>query len=116
MQPNAKQVVVIILAMIGFTATGIQQLEPVIGHAAVQAVGSICTFIGGLMAAALAPFLSNANVVVDAKNQKGVEIVVDRTAAPAIAAMAIDPQQQGIGPAPGEGAALKQIVAQGASI
>jgi hypothetical protein len=115
MQPNAKQIVVIILAMIGFTATGVQQLEPVIGLAAVKAVASICTFIGGLMAAALAPFLSNANVVLDAKKQTGVEVVVDRTAAPAIAAMAIDPNQDGISPAPGESAALKRV-AEGASI
>ncbi len=109
MQPNAKQIVVIILAMIGFTATGVQQLEPVIGIAAVKAVGSICTFIGGLMAAGLAPFLSNANIVLDAKNQKGVEVVVDRTAAPAIAALAVDPKQDGISPAAGEGAAVKKV-------
>lgn len=109
MQPNAKQVVVIILAMIGFTATGIQQLEPVIGAAAVKAVASICTFIGGLMAAALAPFLSNASVVLDAKAQKGVDIYVDRTADPKIAAIAIDPKQESIQPAPGEAAAVKQV-------
>jgi len=115
MQLNAKQVVVIILAMIGFTATGIQQLEPVIGHTAVLAVSSICTFVGGLMAAALAPFLSNSSIVFDAKEQKGVQVFVNRNAAPAIAAMAVDPQQQSIQPAPGEGAAVKQV-AEGASI
>lgn len=111
MQPNAKQIVVIILAMIGFTATGIQQLEPVIGAVAVKAIASICTFIGGLMAAGLAPFLSNANIVADAKKQTGVEVVVDRTASPQIAAMAMDPKEEGISPAPGEAVAVSQKAA-----
>lgn len=109
MQLNAKQIVLIVLAMLSFTATGIQLLEPVIGVGAVKAVGSIATFIGGLMAAAMSPFLSNSSVVLDAKAQKGVDIFVDRTADPKIAVLAMDPLQDNIQPAPGEGAAVKKV-------
>lgn len=108
MNLNAKQIVLIVLAMIGFTATGIQQLEPVIGVVAVKAVASICTFVGGLMAAALAPFLSNASVVKDAGSINGVEVKVDRNAAPAIAALAVDQSDNGISPVRGEEAAVSQ--------
>lgn len=109
MQLNAKQIAMLVLAMIGFTATGIQQLEPVIGVTAVKAVGSICTFIGGLMAAALTPYLSNSSVVLDAKAQKGVDVQIDRTASPQLALMAMDPKQNSIAPAPGEFEAVKQV-------
>lgn len=111
---NAKQIVLIILAMIGFTATGIQQLEPVIGVVAVKAVASICTFIGGLMAAALAPFLSNASVVKDAGSLTGVEVQVHRTATPSIAALAVAEVDNGVAPAPGESVALARL-AEGVS-
>lgn len=108
MNINAKQIVLMILAMLSFTATGISAMEAVIGVSMVKAIGATATFVGGLMAAAMTPFLSNANVVLDAKNQKGVEVVVDRTAAPQIAALAIDPKQEGIAPAPGEEIAVTQ--------
>lgn len=99
MQLNAKQVIVIILAMIGFTATGIQQLEPVLGVTMVKAIASICTFVGGLMAAAMAPFLSNASLVKDASNVTGVEpIRINPQANQALAALAVDPSFSNIGP------------------
>ena len=105
---NAKQIVLIILAMLGFTATGIQQLEPVIGHTAVLAVGSICTFVSGLMAAALSPFLSTSNVIKDASSVPGVDVQVSRDAPQQVAALAADPDQNSIAPAPGEERAVLQ--------
>lgn len=108
MNLNAKQIVLIILAMIGFTATGIQQLEPVIGVVAVKTVASLCTFIGGLIAAAMAPFLSNASVVKDAGSVQGVEVNIDRTAPQNIAALAVDATQTSISPKPGEERAVAE--------
>lgn len=110
MQLNAKQVVLIILAVLGFTATGISQLEPVIGHSAVVAVQSISSFIGGMMAAAMAPFLSNNSIALDAKGQAGVSLQVDRTADPKLLAAALNPSESGIAPAPGEAAAIAKVV------
>lgn len=105
---NSKQLVLIVLAMLSFTATGIQQLEPVIGVTAVKVVASIATFINGLMAAAMAPFLSNANVVKDAGSVHGVEVRVGREAPQNIAALAVDDAQVNISPKSGEEVAVAQ--------
>lgn len=108
MNINAKQIVLMVLAMLSFTATGISAMESVIGVTAVKAIGASATFIGGLMAAAMTPFLSNASVVKDASNTAGVEVQVSRTAAPNIAALAVDPAQDSISAAPGEAVAVAQ--------
>ena len=101
-QVNAKQIVLMILAMLSFTATGISAMEAVIGVTAVKAVAAIATFVGGLMAAAMTPFLSNTSVATDAAALPGVNLQVNRQASPQIAALAVDDKQNSIAPAPGE--------------
>ena len=108
---NAKQVVLIIIAMLSFLAGASANLTELFGVGVAKLIVSSAVFVNGMMSAALTPFLSNANVVVDAKAQKGVEILIDRTAAPNIAALAVDPKQNSISPAPGEDAAVKQVAA-----
>lgn len=105
---NAKQVVLMILAALSFTATGISAMEAVIGATAVKSVGAVCTFVGGLMAAALSPFLSNTNTVKDAGAIDGVQVNVSREAPQQIAALAVAPENNGIAPARGEEVAVQQ--------
>lgn len=105
---NAKQVVLMILAMLSFTATGISAMENVIGVTAVKAVASIATFVGGLMAAAMTPFLSNAQTVKDVAELDGVQVRVGREATPQLAALAVDPANESISPARGQEAEVAQ--------
>ena len=58
------------------------------------------------MSAALAPFLSNANVVKDAGAIDGVNVSVSRAAPQQIAALAIAEENNGVSPAPGESVAV----------
>jgi len=112
MNINAKQVVLMILAMLSFTATGISALDAVIGVATAKAIGAIATFVGGLMAAAMTPFLSNASTVKDAGSMEGVDVQVSRSAPQNIAALAVDPNQPNISPAPGEASAVAKKAEQ----
>ena len=109
MQPNAKQIVVIVIALLSFLASASANLTELFGPGTAKIIVSTSTFLNGLISAALMPFLSNTSVVKDAGALKGVDIQVSRTAAPAIAALAIAPAENGIAPAPGEGAAVKQV-------
>lgn len=115
MQPNAKQIVVMVLAVLAFIAAATSQMEPLIGIAAAKAISGGAAFFGGLIAAALAPFLSNSSVVKDAGSLTGVEVQVSRAAAPGIAALAVAAQDNGVAPAPGEGQAVAQV-AQGTTV
>lgn len=108
---NAKQVVLMIIAMIAFTATGITALEPVIGVTAAKAVAAIATFLNGLMAAAMTPFLGNSSIVKDAGAIKGVDVQISREAPQNIAALAVDAANESISPAPGEERAVAQKAA-----
>lgn len=102
MNLNAKQVVLIIIAVLSFLATATTNLTELFGPGTAKIIASSATFLNGLIAAAMAPFLSNASTVKDAGQQTGVEMTVNRSAAPAIAALAVDPAQDSIAPAPGE--------------
>jgi hypothetical protein len=106
---NAKQIVLIVIAMLSFLAGASANLTELFGTGVAKLIVSSAVFVNGMMSAALTPFLSNANVVIDAKAQTGVNVLVDRTAAPNIAALAVDPKQTSIEPAPGEAAAVKQV-------
>jgi hypothetical protein len=101
MQLNGKQIVLMILAMLGFVAAGANQLDPIIGVTAAKAVASIAAFVGGLMSAAMTPLLSNDRTVRDASNTTGVEpIRINEQASQSLAALAVDPSITNIGPAP----------------
>jgi hypothetical protein len=107
-QINAKQVVLIIMAVLGFTAGATTQLNDLLGPQVAKVVVSVATFVNGLMAAALAPFLSNTQTVRDAADLEGVQVRVGREATPQLAALAVDPANESISPARGQEAEVAQ--------
>lgn len=108
---NAKQIVLIIIALLSFIAGASANLTELFGAGTAKAIVNAAVFINGLMSAALAPFLGNASVVKDAGALKGVELQISGSAAPNIAALAVDEKQLSISPAPGEEKAVAQQAA-----
>jgi len=110
---NGKQIFMIIGAVVSVLMIAGPQLTDLFGSALAKNITSAAGLGNLIINGVMVALTSNTNVVFDAKSQKGVEVNVNRNAAPAIAAMAVDPDQQSIAPAPGEDAAVKQV-AQGA--
>lgn len=108
---NAKQVVLIILSLLSFTAAATTQLTDVFGPGVAKGIASVASLLNGMMSAALAPFLSNSSVVKDAGALDGVNVRVTGEAAPQIAALAVAPDNNGIEPARGEEVAVQQKAA-----
>jgi hypothetical protein len=106
---NSKQIVLIVVAMLSFLASASANLTDLFGPGLAKIIVSTATFLNGLISASLAPFLSNTNVVLDAKDQTGVSVNIDRYANQKLAALAIDPTQANISPAPGEAAAVSKV-------
>lgn len=105
---NAKQIVLIVISILSFVAGASANLTELFGAGTAKAVVNTAVFVNGLMSAALAPFLSTANVVKDAGAVTGVDVQVSRTAPANIAALAVDESQPSISPAPGEEKAVAQ--------
>lgn len=101
---NAKQVVLMILSLLSFTAAATTQLTDVFGPTTAKAIASLSSLLGGMMSAAMTPFLSNSSVAKDASQLPGVEVQVSREAAQPIAALAVsnEPGLESIAPAAGE--------------
>lgn len=104
---NGKQIVLIVIAMLSFLAGASANLTDLFGAGVAKVIVSAATFANGLISAMMAQFLSNTNVVRDAGAMQGVEVQISRSATPSIAALAVDPTEKSIAPAPGEDRAVQ---------
>lgn len=108
---NAKQIVLIIIALLSFIAGASANLTELFGAGVAKTIVNAAVFINGLMSAAMTPFLSTASVVKDAADVKGVDVNVSREAPKNIAALAVDEANLSISPAPGEERAVAEKAA-----
>lgn len=106
MNLNAKQIISIAGAILSVLMISTAQLTDLFGPGVAKSIVSVAGLGNLIMQSVMTALTSTANVVLDAKSQKGVEVFVDRTASPQIAAMAMDPKQDNISPAPGEAQAV----------
>lgn len=109
MNINGKQIFLIIGAIVSVLMVAGPQLTDLFGSALAKNIVSCAGLTNLIINSVMVSFTSNSQTVLDAKAQTGVSVLVDRTASPSIAAMAVDPKQTSIEPAPGEAAAVRQV-------
>lgn len=115
MQINLKQVIGIVIAILGVLMISTAQLTDLMGAGAAKTVTSMAALLNSVLGSVMAVITSNTQTVKDAGATTGVDVQVSRSAPQSIAALAVDPKQNNIAPAPGEGAAVKQV-AEGATL
>lgn len=99
MQINLKQVIGIVIAILGVLMISTAQLTDLMGAGAAKTITSMAALLNSILGSVMAVITSSAQTVKDASNTLGVEpIRVNENASPAIAAMAIDPNVNNIAP------------------
>lgn len=109
MNLNFNQKLAILVAVLGVVAVASTQItdiiapfmDPKVAAALTKSITSFCALLGSAIAAVLAIFTNQTNLVRDVKAMPGVEnILVNEKATPALAKLAADPAEPKIEPTP----------------
>lgn len=108
MNLNAKQVIAIILVILGVITASTAQLTDLFGPSATKAIVSIASMVNSILAGALGVISSQTGLVKDVQAMPGVEkITVNAQANSTLASMAVDPSNEKIEPKPGSEGAVQ---------
>lgn len=115
MNLNIKQVIAIVIAVLGVLMISQSQLETLVGVAAAKNITSLSALINSVLGSVMAVLTSQGSTVKDVLNMKGVEkIDVNAQANQTLSAIAVDPMQDKISPTPAAQTAV-QATAKGTS-
>lgn len=98
MQINLKQVIGIVIAILGVLMISTAQLTDLMGAGAAKTVTSVAALLNSILGSVMAVITSNTQTVKDASDTTGVEpIRINRDASKSLAAMAVDPSISNVG-------------------
>jgi hypothetical protein len=114
MNINGKQLISILMAVLGVITISGAQLTPLLGATLASTVISVAALVNTILAAVMSNLTSQSNQVKDVAAMPGIERVsVNAQANTTIAALATDPAQPKIGPIPGAKDAVTETAAKG---
>lgn len=111
MNLTGKQLLLILSAVLSALVAASAQLTDIFGPVTAKAIISVVSLSNTVLTSITAAISGQANLVIDAAAQKGVKVEVDKTAAPNIAALAVDPAQDSIAPVRGQEEAVAKVAA-----
>lgn len=112
MNLNSKQVIAIVIAVLGVLIGSTAQLTDLFGPSTTKAVVSIASLANSVLSSILAVITSQGSTVKDVLAMKGVEnIDVNRQANPTLAALAMDPTVDKIAPIPADSQKVAETAA-----
>lgn len=110
---NYKQTIAIFIAILSVLAVSSTNLQDLFGADIAKYIVSASNLLNTILASILAAYTSNMQATIDTSNIRGVEVNVSRDAPQEIAALAVDPAQESIAPAPGEDRAVHRKAEEG---
>jgi len=103
MNINGKQIMAIVVAVLGVIIASTAQLTDIFGPGPTKYIISGASLLNSVLATVLSVISSQAGLVSDVQAMRGVEkVVVNRLANQTLAGMAIDPSQSKIETKPGD--------------
>lgn len=108
---NYIQMLLVLVALLGATAGSAAQLTDLFGATTAHTIVSAASFLTTIITAVMTPLTGNVNMLKTTAALPGVKVQVSAAqATPAIAAVAVDPDQPNVGGATAEDQVrLKQI-------
>lgn len=100
MNLNGKQIIGIVIAILGVLMISTSQLTDLFGAGTAKNIVSTAALLNSILGSVMAVITSNTQTVKDASNTLGVQpLRITSDASPAIAALAVNPNVSNIGPA-----------------
>jgi len=110
---NVKQVLAIVMVVLGVLTASTAQLTDLFGPGTTKAIVSLAGLVNSILAGILGIFSSQSNTVKDVQAMDGVEkIVVNKQANQTLATLAVDPTNLKIEPAHNDEAAINRTANQ----
>lgn len=106
---NFKQILGGIVVVLSVLMISTAQLTDIFGPAVAKSIVSLASILNGICGGWLTILTNQANTVAAAATTKGVEVQVSKDAPPAVAALAVNENQQSISPAPGQEQAVADV-------
>lgn len=110
---NINQILAMILVVLGVFTASAAQLTDLLGPTEAKVIVSISSLMTSILSGWLGVFSGQASQIKAVQDMPGVDkIVVNKNANTTLAALAVDPQQTKIEPAPNAEATIRQTANQ----
>lgn len=103
MNLNGKQIIAIIMAILGALTASTAQLTEIFGAGIAKYIISMAGLCNTILSIVIATITGQSSMVLNVQDMKGVEkVLVNRDANPTLASLATDPKQEKIEIKPGD--------------